>query len=151
MKINNLIQLEPSEISERFSKSSGPGGQHINKVDTKVELRFFAMKSPSLSKSVKDRLKVIAGNKWTLNGVIVITAEKHRSQSKNRELAKSKLVDLILKALEKPVYRLQTRPSKLVRIRRSNEKQKRSKIKACLLYTSPSPRDVEESRMPSSA
>ena len=65
-----------------------------------------------------------------LNGEIVITAEKHRSQSKNRELAKSKLVDLILKALEKPVYRLQTRPSKSVRIRRSNEKQKRSKIKA---------------------
>ena len=130
MKINNLIQLEPSEISERFSKSSGPGGQHINKVDTKVELRFFAKKSPSLSKSVKDRLKVIAGNKWTLNGEIVITAEKHRSQSKNRELAKSKLVSLILKALEKPVYRLQTRPSKSVRNRRSNEKQKRSKIKA---------------------
>ena len=130
MKINNLIQLEPSEITERFSKSSGPGGQHINKVDTKVELRFFAMKSPNLSKSVKDRLKVIAGNKLNLNGEIVITAEKYRSQSRNRELAKSKLVSLILESLEKPVYRLKTKPSNVVRVRRSNEKQKRSKIKA---------------------
>ena len=101
-----------------------------NDICTKNISRFFAIKSPNLSKSIKDRLKVIAGNKWTLNGEIVITAEKHRSQSKNRELAKSKLVGLILKALEKPVYRLQTRPSKSVRIRRSNEKQKRSKIKA---------------------
>ena len=130
MKINNLIQLEPSEITERFSKSSGPGGQHINKVDTKVELRFSAMKSPSLSQSVKDRLKVIAGNKWNQKGEIVITAEKYRSQFRNRELAKSKLVSLILKALEKPVYRLKTRPSKLVKVRRSDEKQRRSKIKA---------------------
>ena len=130
MKINNLIKLEPSEITERFSKSSGPGGQHINKVDTKVELRFSAMKSPNLSQSIKDRLKVIAGNKWTLKGEIVITAEKYRSQYRNRELAKSKLVSLILKALEKPVYRLKTRPSKLVKVRRSDEKQRRSKIKA---------------------
>ena len=130
MKINNLIQLEPSEITERFSKSSGPGGQHINKVETKVELRFFAMKSPNLSKSVNDRLKVIAGNKLNLNGEIVITAEKYRSQSRNRELAKSKLVSLILESLEKPVYRLKTKPSNVVRVRRSNEKQKRSKIKA---------------------
>ena len=87
------------------------------------------LKSPSLSKSVKDRLKVIAGNKWTLNGEIVITAEKHRSQSKNRELAKSKLVDLILKALEKPVYRLQTRPSKLVRIEEVMKNKKEAKLK----------------------
>ena len=130
MKINNLIQLEPSEITERFSKSSGPGGQHINKVDTKVELRFSAMKSPNLSQSVKDRLKVIAGNKWTQKGEIVITVEKYRSQSRYRELAKSKLVSLILKALEKPVYRIKTRPSKLVKVRRSDEKQRRSKIKA---------------------
>ena len=129
IKINNLIQLDSSEMTERFSKSSGPGGQHINKVDTKVELRFFAMKSPNLSKSAKDRLKVIAGNKWTLSGEIVIKAEKYRSQASNRELAKSKLVRLILKALEKPAYRLKTRPSNAVKIRRSNEKQRRSRIK----------------------
>ena len=130
MKINNSIHLDPSEITEKFLRSSGPGGQHINKVDTKVELRFFAKKSPNLSETVKDRLKVIAGNKWTLKGEIIITAEKYRSQARNRELAKSKLVRLILEALSDPVNRLKTKPSKAVRLRRSNEKQNRSKIKA---------------------
>ena len=117
-------------MTEKFLRSSGPGGQHINKVDTKVELRFSAKKSPNLSETVKDRLKVVAGNKWTLKGEIIITAEKYRSQAKNRELAKSKLVRLILKALAEPVNRLKTKPSKAVRLRRSNEKQNRSKIKA---------------------
>ena len=130
VKINNSIHLDPSEMTEKFLRSSGPGGQHINKVDTKVELRFSAKKSPNLSETVKDRLKVVAGNKWTLKGEIIITAEKYRSQAKNRELAKSKLVRLILKALAEPVNRLKTKPSKAVRLRRSNEKQNRSKIKA---------------------
>ena len=117
-------------MTEKFLRSSGPGGQHINKVDTKVELRFFAKRSPNLSETVKDRLKVIAGNKWNLKGEIIITAEKYRSQARNRELAKSKLVRLILEALAEPVARLKTKPSKAVRLRRSNEKQNRSKIKA---------------------
>ena len=130
MKINNVIHLDSSEMTEKFSRSSGPGGQHINKVDTKVELRFFALRSPNLSKIIKDRLKVIAGKKWSLNGEIIITAEKYRSQARNRLLAKSKLVRLISEALEEPVQRLKTKPSKAVRRRRSNEKQNRSKIKA---------------------
>ena len=130
MKINNSINLDPSEMTEKFLRSSGPGGQHINKVDTKVELRFFAKRSPNLSETIKDRLKAIAGNKWTLKGEIVITAERYRSQARNRELAKSKLVRLILEALADPVNRLKTKPSKAVRLRRSNEKQNRSKIKA---------------------
>ena len=117
-------------MTEKFVRSSGPGGQHINKVDTKVELRFFAKRSPNLPETIKDRLKVIAGNRWTVKGEIIITAEKYRSQARNRELAKSKLVRLILKALEKPINRLKTKPSKAVRLRRSNEKQNRSKIKA---------------------
>ena len=117
-------------MTEKFLRSSGPGGQHINKVDTKVELRFFAKRSPNLSERVKDRLKVIAGNKWNLEGEIIITAERYRSQARNRELAKSKLVRLILEALAEPVSRLKTKPSKAVRLRRSNKKQNRSKIKA---------------------
>ena len=130
MKINNSIKLAPYEITEKFSKSSGPGGQHINKVDTKVELRFFAMKSPNLPEIVKDRLKVIAGKKWNQNGEIIITAEKYRSQARNREMAKLKLVNLISDALKKPEHRLKTRPSRAVRLKRSSEKQKRSRIKA---------------------
>ena len=117
-------------MTEKFLRSSGPGGQHINKVDTKVELRFFAKRSPNLSETVKDRLKVIAGNKWNHKGEIIITAERYRSQARNRELAKSKLVRLILEALAEPVSRLKTKPSKAVRLRRSNEKKNRSKIKA---------------------
>ena len=117
-------------MTEKFLRSSGPGGQHINKVDTKVELRFFAKRSPNLSETVKDRLKVIAGNKWNHKGEIIMTAERYRSQARNRELAKSKLVRLILEALAAPVSRLKTKPSKAVRLRRSNEKQNRSKIKA---------------------
>ena len=117
-------------MTEKFLRSSGPGGQHINKVDTKVELRFFAKRSPNLSETVKNRLKVIAGNKWNVKGEIIITAERYRSQARNRELAKSKLVRLILEALAEPVSRLKTKPSKAVRLRRSNEKQNRSKIKA---------------------
>ena len=130
MKINNSIHLDSSEMTEKFLRSSGPGGQHINKVDTKVELRFFAKRSPNLSETVKDRLKVIAGNKWNLKGEIIITAEKYRSLARNRKLAKSKLVRLILVALEKPVHRLKTKPSKAIKLRRSNEKKNRSKIKA---------------------
>ena len=130
MKINNSIHLDPSEMTEKFLRSSGPGGQHINKVDTKVELRFFAKRSPNLSETVKDRLKVIAGNSWNLKGEIIITAEKYRSQARNRELAKSKLVRLISEALEKPFDRLKTKPSKAIKLRRSNEKKNRSKIKA---------------------
>ena len=130
MKINKSIKLDPNEITEKFSKSSGPGGQHINKVDTKVELRFFAMKSPNLPEIVKDRLKVIAGKKWNQNGEIIITAEKYRSQARNREMAKLKLVNLISDALKKPEHRLETRPSRAVRLKRSSEKQKRSRIKA---------------------
>ena len=117
-------------MTEKFLRSSGPGGQHINKVDTKVELRFFAKRSPNLSETVKDRLKVIAGNKWNHKGEIIITAERYRSQARNRELAKSKLVRLILEALAEPVTRLKTKPRKAVRLRRSNKKQNRSKIKA---------------------
>ena len=130
MKIKNSIHLDPSEMTEKFLRSSGPGGQHINKVDTKVELRFFAKSSPNLSETVKDRLKVIAGNKWNHKGEIIISAERYRSQARNRELAKSKLVRLILEALAEPVSRLKTKPSKAVRLRRSNKKQNRSKIKA---------------------
>ena len=117
-------------MTEKFLRSSGPGGQHINKVDTKVELRFFARRSPNLSETVKNRLKIIAGNKWNLKGEIIITAEKYRSQARNRELAKSKLIRLILEALEKPVHRLKTKPSKAIKGRRSDEKKNRSKIKA---------------------
>jgi ribosome-associated protein len=130
IKINNEIQLDESEISESFSKSSGPGGQHINKVSTKVELRFQAEKSTKLSYAVKERLRKIAGRKWSKDGEIIITAEKYRSQLMNRNLAKEKLISIILEALEPPTYRLKTRPGKAVKMRRANDKVKRSRVKS---------------------
>ena len=130
IRINNKIIINESEISETFTRSSGPGGQHVNKVATKVELRFQANKSVNLPISVKKRLQVIAGVKWNKNGEICITAEKFRSQLMNRNLAREKLITLIRKAFEKPNNRLKTNPSKAVKARRAGEKLKRSQVKA---------------------
>tara|TARA_S200000501_G_C20580985_1_gene637241 strand:+ start:14 stop:430 length:417 start_codon:yes stop_codon:yes gene_type:complete len=129
IRINNKIIINESEISETFTRSSGPGGQHVNKVATKVELRFQASKSVNLTISVKKRLQVIAGVKWNKNGEICITAEKFRSQLMNRNLARDKLIKIILLALEQPVYRLKTKPNKAVEVRRKRQKIKRSEIK----------------------
>ena len=130
IKINNEIQLDECEVSESFTRSSGPGGQHINKVSTKVELRFQVENSTKLSNTVKERLRKVAGRKWSNDGEIIITAEKYRSQLMNRNLAKEKLINIILQALERPAYRLKTRPSKTVKMRRKNEKVKRSGVKS---------------------
>ena len=130
IKINENIKIDPSDVFETFVRASGPGGQHVNKVSTKVELRFNAKKSTILSDVVKGRLREIAGRKWGQDGFITIHVEKYRSQRLNRNLAKEKLIKLILGALEKPSYRLATRPSKAVKDRRTDQKIRRSKVKA---------------------
>ena len=135
LRVNHQVELDPSEICETFIRSSGPGGQRVNKVATKVELRFEAKKCAKLSDQVKTRLKSIAGSKWSQDGVIIITAEKYRSQSLNRNLAREKLINLIRKAYAKPNNRLKTKPSKAVKARRASEKSRRSQVKA--LRTTP--------------
>ena len=129
IRINNEIIINDCEISETFTRSSGPGGQHVNKVATKVELRFEASKSTNLTFSMKKRLQKVAGAKWNKNGQICITAEKYRSQAMNRILAKEKLIKIILKALERPTSRLKTNPSKLTKLRRKKQKIKRGELK----------------------
>ncbi len=129
LRVNHLCELTDSEICETFVRSSGPGGQRLNKVATKVELRFEAKKSVKLPEQVKKRLKSIAGRKWSQEGVIIIKAEKYRSQSMNRNLAREKLIDLIRKAFVTPNKRLKTSPSKAVKARRAGEKLKRSRVK----------------------
>ena len=130
LRINKLIKIDSSYISESFVRSSGPGGQNVNKVSTKVELRFNVEKSTELSDIVKERLKKIAGRRWSQEGFIIIQVEKYRSQLRNRNLAKEKLVKLILRALVKPTNRLKTMPSRAIKVRRAEQKVKKSKVKA---------------------
>jgi ribosome-associated protein len=130
LKITDTVFLADWELTENFSRSSGPGGQNVNKVETAVELRFEAERSPHLSAPVKTRLKRLAGRRWTLDGAIVIRAEETRSQIRNRELAKERLVEMIREALIAPKRRVPTRPTLGSQKRRLATKAVRGEVKA---------------------
>ncbi|PHQ98954.1 MAG: aminoacyl-tRNA hydrolase [Marinosulfonomonas sp.] len=129
LRINDDITLEDWELSESFTRSSGPGGQNVNKVSSAVELRFEAQRSPQLTGAVKARLKRLAGRRWTLDGAIVIRAEETRSQARNREMARERLVKMIEQALFVPKRRVKTRPTLASKRRRIEGKVKRGKVK----------------------
>ncbi|HEY2907358.1 MAG TPA: alternative ribosome rescue aminoacyl-tRNA hydrolase ArfB [Vicinamibacterales bacterium] len=129
LKITDTIAIDDNEIEERFVRSSGPGGQHVNKVSTAVELRFNIGAS-SLPGDVKERLRSIAGNRVTADDVLLIDSREHRGQTQNREAARARLVALLQHAAKRPKKRRPTRPGKAAREKRLDAKKHRGEIKA---------------------
>jgi len=129
LRITDEVLIEDWELTESFTRSSGPGGQNVNKVSTAVELRFEADRSPNLPGPVKARLRRLAGRKWTKEGAIVIFAEETRSQARNREIARERLADLIRAALVKPKRRVPTKPTRGSKERRLKAKKVRGEVK----------------------
>ena len=127
--ISPLLAIDDSLLSERFIRSSGPGGQNVNKVSTAVELRFDIGASP-LSDDVRRRLRLLAGSRLIANeDVLVIDSREHRVQSKNRDAARERLAELILQALVVPRRRRKTKPTTASKVRRLESKVKRSRVK----------------------
>lgn len=130
LHITNTVAIQDWEMTETFVRSSGPGGQNVNKVSSAVELRFEAATSPSLSSPVKTRLRRLAGRRWTNEGALVIQCDETRSQVRNREIARERLKELIKAALTPPKRRIPTRPTLGSKKRRLKEKKVRGEVKA---------------------
>jgi ribosome-associated protein len=129
IRVTDVISIDEREVAESFIRASGPGGQSVNKVATAVQLRFDARRSLSLPEDVRRRLERLAGRRLTQDGVIVITAQRFRTQERNRADALDRLVELIRKAAEPPVMRKPTRPTPASRRRRLENKNRRSTTK----------------------
>ena len=129
IRVTDEISIDEREIEESFVRSSGPGGQNVNKLSTAVQLRFDVRRSPSLPNDVAVRLMGLAGKRLTKDGVIIIIAQSHRTQERNRQDARDRLIALIRQAAVVPVKRRKTRPTRASREKRIESKKRRGNIK----------------------
>jgi ribosome-associated protein len=129
IRVTDRISLDEAEIEESFVRSSGPGGQNVNKLSTAVQLRFDVRHSPSLPNDVAIRLMRLAGKRMTKDGVLVLVAQNHRTQERNRADAMDRLVDLIRQAAVAPIPRRPTKPPRASKKQRLESKKRRSGIK----------------------
>jgi ribosome-associated protein len=127
--ITSTIEIGEDELEERFVRASGPGGQNVNKLSSAVQLRFDVRRSPSLPDDVRARLERLAGRRLTREGVLVIIAQRHRTQERNRQDALDRLIELIRQAAVAPTPRRPTKPTKGSRERRLESKKRRASIK----------------------
>ena len=127
--VTSSISIDERELEQRFIRASGPGGQNVNKLSTAVQLRFDVRRSPNLPADVRARLERLAGKRLTNDGVLVIIAQRHRTQERNRQDALDRLIELIRRAAVPPVPRRPTRPTAGSRERRLQSKKQRSNIK----------------------
>ncbi len=129
IRITDSISLDEREIEEKFVRAAGPGGQNVNKLATAVQLRFDVRRSPALLPAIRARLERLAGRRLTNDGVLIIIAQRHRTQERNRQEARERLVDLIRRAAEPPKPRHPTKPTAGSKRRRLETKTQRSRLK----------------------